>query len=192
LKNKNQIFTNKNLAAEVIAIHVVRKRGAREKPCNYVTIRTNFGIEGDYRSGKYQTGQITLIEAETMDTVSRKLGYKIPYGKSRRQIMVRGISLHEVTGYRLRLGSVTVEVEEECKPCNNMETRIGAGAKIAMEGKGGIRCRVIKGGKLHVGDTITIEDGSWSWFRLLLRLPRKYFFYVMRILNGHNAVRSVT
>ena len=106
--------------------------------------------------------------------------------------MVRGISLEDVTGNLLRLGTVTVEVEEKCKPCNNMETRIGAGAKDAMEGKGGIRCRVIKGGRLCVGDTVTIEDASWSWFRQLLKLPRKYLYYALRILDGHNTVRSIT
>ena len=64
--------------AEVVSIHIVREKKAPTEPCNYVTIRTNFGIEGDYRSGKYQTGQITLIESEVMDTASRELGYEIP------------------------------------------------------------------------------------------------------------------
>ncbi|MDP6433333.1 MAG: hypothetical protein QGI15_03315, partial [Candidatus Scalindua sp.] len=66
-------------------------------------VRTNFGIEGDYRSGKYQIGQITLVEAEIMDTVSSELGYNIPAGASRRQIMVGGITLNDLIGQNLRL-----------------------------------------------------------------------------------------
>jgi len=64
--------------AEVVSIHIVREKKAPAESCNHITIRTNFGIEGDYRSGKYQTGQITLIESEVMDTASRELGYEIP------------------------------------------------------------------------------------------------------------------
>ncbi len=178
--------------AEVVSIHIVQKRKAPEESRDYVIVRTNFGIEGDYRSGKYQTGQITLIEAESMNIASRKLGYKIPDGASRRQVMVRGISLNELIGYRLRLGSIIVRVEDLCKPCNNMEEMIGLGAKDAMDGKGGIRCRVIKGGKLHVGERVTVETSCWSWHRRFLRLPRKYFFYGMRLLQRHNIVKSIT
>ena len=66
----------------------------------------------DYRSGKYQIGQITLVESEIMDTVSRELGYEIPAGASRRQIMVGGITLNGLIGQNLRLGPVLVRVED--------------------------------------------------------------------------------
>ncbi|MDR4504788.1 MAG: hypothetical protein MRK01_08390 [Candidatus Scalindua sp.] len=167
--------------AEVVSIHIVRKRTLAEEPCNYVAVRPNFGIEGDYRSGKYQGSQVTLVEAETMDEASRRLGYKISGGASRRQIMVKGISLNQLTGCRLRLGSIVVEGDALCKPCNNMDWRIGSGAKEAMDGKGGIRCRVIKGGRLRVGDRVTIEDSSWIFHRKFLRFPRKCIFFVMRL-----------
>ena len=53
--------------AEIISIHIVRGENAPTESCNQVVVRTNFGIEGDHRSGKYQIGQITLVEAEIMD-----------------------------------------------------------------------------------------------------------------------------
>jgi MOSC domain-containing protein YiiM len=169
------------VTAEVVSIHIVRKRKSTEEPCNCVTIRTNFGIEGDYRSGKYIDGQVTLVEAEAMDEASRRLGYEISGGASRRQIMVKGISLNQLIGYRLRLGPIVVEGEALCRPCNKMEQRIGAGAKEALDGKGGIRCRVIKGGSLQVGDNVTIEDSSWVYFRKFLRFPRKCIFFAMKM-----------
>ncbi len=170
--------------AEVISIHIVRKPKAVEEPCNCVTIRNNFGIDGDYRSGKYQDGQITLVEAEVMDEASRRLGYEIAGGASRRQIMVKGISLNRLVGYRLRLGAIVVKGEALCKPCNNMEQRIGAGAKRAMDGRGGIRCRVIKGGRLQVGDKVSIDDSSWFFERILLRFPQKWIFFVLRMFQS--------
>jgi len=169
--------------AEVVSIHIVREKKAPAESCDHVTIRTNFGIEGDYRSGKYQAGQITLIESEVMDTASRELGYEIPAGASRRQIMVRGVSLNETIGHKLRLGSVLVLAEEKCKPCDNMEAAIGLGAKGAMNGRCGVRCRVIKGGELHVTDAVTIESSVWPYYARLTRLCFKFISYFIKLSN---------
>ena len=115
--------------AEIISIHVVQKKNAAAESCNHVTVRSNFGITDDYRSEKFQIRQITLIEAETIDAMSRKLGYDIPAGSSRRQIMVKGIKLNELIGRNLRMGQILVRVEDKCNPCKNMETKIGLGAE---------------------------------------------------------------
>jgi len=169
--------------AEIISIHIVRKQNAPAESCNQVMVRTNFGIEGDYRSGKYQIGQITLVEAEIMDTVSRELGYDIPVGASRRQIMVRGIVVNELIGQNLRLGHILVRVEDKCNPCNNMEKRIGPGAKDAMNGRGGIRCRVIEGGELRVGDKITVEDSGRTYYAKLSSLCFRIISYLIKLSN---------
>ncbi len=169
--------------AEVVSIHIVREKKGPADSCDHVTIRSNFGIEGDYRSGKYQAGQITLIESEIMDTVSRELGYEIPAGASRRQIMVRGVSLNESIGHKLRLGSVLVLAEERCKPCNNMEAMIGPGAKDAMNDRGGLRCRVIEGGELYVSDTVTVGSVVSPYYARLSRLYFKFISYLLKLLN---------
>jgi MOSC domain-containing protein YiiM len=169
--------------AEIISIHIVRKQNDPTESCNQVMVRTNFGIEGDYRSGKYQIGQITLVEAEIMDTVSRELGYNIPVGASRRQIMVGGITLNGLIGKNLRLGRVLVRVEDKCNPCNNMEKRIGPGAKDAMSDRGGIRCRIIEGGELRVGDKITIEDSGCTYCAKLSSFCFKVISYLIKLSN---------
>ena len=169
--------------AEIISIHVVRKRNAAAEPCNHVTVRSNFGIVGDYRSEKFQIGQITLIEADALDAVSHELGYEIPAGASRRQIMVKGIELNELIGHNLRMGQILVRVEDKCNPCKNMETKIGSGAKDAMNDKGGIRCRIIEGGELHVGDKITVEKPRCPYYTRLSSLCFKFISYLKRLSN---------
>lgn len=169
-----------SVTAEVVSIHIVRNRKLAEELCKCVAVRPNFGIEGDYRSGKYQDCQITLVEAEVMEEASRRLGYKISGGASRRQVMVKGIALNQLIGYRLRLGSIIAEGDALCRPCNNMEWRIGVGAKEAMGDKGGLRCRVIRGGTLQAGDSVTVEGSSWVFYRKFLRFPRKCIFFAMR------------
>ncbi len=169
--------------AEIITIHIVRKRNAAAEPYNHVAVRSNFGIVGDYRSDKFQIGQITLVEAEIIDAMSLKLGYDVPAGSSRRQVMVKGIKLNELIGQNLRLGQILVRVEDKCSPCNNMEKKIGPGAKDAMEDKGGIRCRVIDGGELHVGDKITIEAPNCSYHVRLSNYCFKFISVLKRLSN---------
>lgn len=167
--------------AEISSIHIVRKQNAAAESYNSIMVHKNFGIEGDYRSGRFQIGQITLIEAEIMDTVSRELGYEIPAGASRRQIMARGIMLNGLIGRNLRLGHILVRVEDKCNPCSNMEKKIGPGAKNAMSDRGGIRCRVIEGGRLHVGDKITEEDSSHPCYERLSDLCFKIISYLIKL-----------
>jgi MOSC domain-containing protein YiiM len=86
--------------------------------------------------------------------VERLLGTTIPPGASRRQIVVSGIRLNDRIGQRLRIGEVGVFVEAPCDPCSRMEETISAGARLALEGRGGVRCFVLAGGELRVGDSI--------------------------------------
>jgi MOSC domain-containing protein YiiM len=169
--------------AEVISIHIVRKRNEAAESCDHVTVRSNFGIAGDYRSDKFQIGQITLIEAEAIDTMVRKLGYDIPVGASRRQIMVKGIEMNELIGQNLRIGQILVRVEDKCNPCKNMETKIGPGANDAMNDKGGIRCRIIKGGELYVSDKITVEIPRCPFYARLSSFCFKFIGYLKRLSN---------
>ena len=169
--------------AEIISIHFVRKRNDVAGSCDHVTVRSNFGIEGDYRSDKFQIGQITLIEAEAIDTMARKLGYDIPIGASRRQITIKGIKLNELIGQNLRIGHILVRVEDKCNPCKSMETKIGPGAKDAMNDKGGIRCRIIKGGEIYVGDKITVEIPRCHFYARLSSFCFKLISYLKRLSN---------
>lgn len=169
--------------AEIISIHIVRKQSAAAEPCSHVTVRSNFGIIGDYRSEKFQIGQITLIEADTLDAMSHELGYDIPDGASRRQIVVRGITLNELIGRNLRMGQILVRVEDKCNPCKKMEKKIGPGAKNAMNDKGGIRCRIIEGGELHVGAKITVETPRCPYYARLASLCFKFVSYLKQLSN---------
>ena len=167
---------------EIVSIHIVRKKKGPAESCGRARVVTNFGIEGDYRSGRYQTGQITLVEAEVLEMVSRKLDRAVPAGASRRQVMVRGIPMNELVGQRLRMGAVLVQVEDMCKPCDNMETSIGYGAKEAMDGRGGIRCRIIEGGEICVNDKVTVESPACPYCAKISNLQFKFMSYLIRLL----------
>jgi MOSC domain-containing protein YiiM len=142
---------------EVVSIHIVRQRDGAAESVERATVQTNYGLEGDWRSRRNRHGQLTLIEAEVLEEVGRFLGSHVPSGASRRQVVVRGIKLNDLIGQRVRIGAVRVFVETPCDPCSRMEETIAAGARKALEGRGGVRCFVLAGGELRVGDPIIGE-----------------------------------
>ena len=142
---------------EVVSIHIVRQRNGALESAERATVQTNYGLQGDWRSRRNRSGQLTLIEAEVLTEVGHLLGAPIPAGASRRQVVVRGIKLNDLIGQRIRIGEVQVFVETPCDPCSRMEETIGAGARNALEGRGGVRCFVLAGGELHIGDAIVEE-----------------------------------
>jgi MOSC domain-containing protein YiiM len=142
---------------EVVSIYVARQRHGAVEGVARATVQTNFGLQGDWRSQRNRSGQLTLIEVEALTEVEQILGISMPPGASRRQIVVRGIDLNGLIGRRLRIGEAHVFVESPCDPCARMEDTIGAGARNALEGRGGVRCFVLAGGEVAVGDLVVEE-----------------------------------
>jgi len=60
-------------------------------------------------------------------------------------------------GSRVRLGrSAVLEITAICEPCFRMD-EIREGLKQELEGRRGMVSRVVQGGTISVGDSITIE-----------------------------------
>ena len=117
------------------------------------------GLAGDRTAEKSRPGnsrQVTLIQAEHLDTVARLLrrGVVDP-ALARRNIVIGGVNLLSLKGHRFRLGGALLEMTGECHPCSLMEAQLGEGGYNAMRGHGGINARVIEGGPITVGDILT-------------------------------------
>ena len=101
--------------------------------------------------------QVTLIQYEHLNAAASFLGKeKIDPALVRRNIVVKGINLNALKSRQFRLGEAVLEMTGFCNPCNRMEENLGKGGYNAMRGHGGITCRVIKEGKIKVGDTVNL------------------------------------
>jgi MOSC domain-containing protein YiiM len=78
----------------------------------------------------------------------------------RRNLLVSGIPLIALKGRRFRIGDVLLEGTDPCDPCSRMEAALGPGGYNAMRGHGGVTARVLAGGMLCVGDTVTVRRSS--------------------------------
>jgi MOSC domain-containing protein YiiM len=103
--------------------------------------------------------QVTVIQFEHLAAAASFLGVeKIDPALVRRNIVVKGINLNALKSRQFRLGDAVLEMTGFCYPCERMEQNLGKGGYNAMRGHGGITCRVIKEGKISIGDTVSVID----------------------------------
>ncbi len=104
-----------------------------------------FDYKEDYK------GQITFFSSEVFEDVCCALGLhgKAP-GSTRRNVITRGADLTDLIGKRFSVQGVEFEGVAECKPCYWMDQAIGPGAEEALQGRGGLRARILCTGLLSV------------------------------------------
>ena len=117
------------------------------------------GLENDRfcKNNNHKTSQITLIEKEIIDDFNSLLNLKIPYKNFRRNIITEGIRLNELVGKKFNIGKVKVKAHDLCRPCKSLQDNLGQ-ENIIKEflQKGGLRCEILTGGKIFVGDNIKV------------------------------------
>lgn len=115
------------------------------------------GLVGDrYRSSRNGGRQVTLVSAAHLQAMADFLGLDaLAPERLRRNIVVRGINLLALKGRQFRLGGAVLEYSGECHPCSRMEAEFGPGGYNAVRGHGGINARVLEGGALRLGDSLT-------------------------------------
>lgn len=115
------------------------------------------GLEGDRYMLSNSSGKrgITLIQAEHLPAIAALSGRDaVPPALLRRNVVVAGVPLIAFKGRRFRIGDVLLEGTDSCDPCSRMEDALGPGGYNAMRGHGGITARVLREGRIAVGDVV--------------------------------------
>lgn len=110
-----------------------------------------FDYKEDYK------GQITLFDWSVYERVRDEIvkGDLHPMA-FRRNVVMQGIDLNELIYKRFTLGGLELTGSCECKPCEWMDQACAPGAYEFLKGLGGLRARIVQGGKLTLGDN-TLE-----------------------------------
>ena len=133
------------------------KKGAALQAVSEVEAVQETGLVGDHYRGSSGKRQVTLIQAEHLKGVASILGKDhIDPVLTRRNIVVSGVNLVAFKERRFSIGEVILEMTGLCVPCSRMEENLGPGGYNAMRGHGGITTRVIQGGMIRVGDTVSL------------------------------------
>ncbi|MDB5296860.1 MAG: sulfurase [Phycisphaerales bacterium] len=99
--------------------------------------------------------QVTLIEAEAVETVLGASRVDLSDGRHRRNVVTRGVALAALVGRRFTVGPALLRGQRLCAPCRYLDRLIGAEVYDAMKGRGGLRAEVLEGGTIRAGDPIT-------------------------------------
>lgn len=111
------------------------------------------GIEGDrYFDHKVAfKGQITFFANEVYEALCAQFGRSDkPRSVFRRNVVTRGVDLDGLIGCEFDLQGIRFFGVESCKPCYWMDQAFCFGAEAALQGRGGLRARILSDGVLRV------------------------------------------
>lgn len=89
-----------------------------------------FDYKPDYK------GQITFFAMEVLVAV-------------RHNVFTRGLGLNALIGEEFELQGVRFVGVEECRPCYWMDQAVAPGTEVWLQGRGGLRARILSDGRLR-------------------------------------------
>ena len=146
-------------APGIVGIYTATEAAAPMQAHNAVEVVAGAGIAGDryatkrghWSDPRWREQQLTLIEAEVADDLDLE-----PH-LLRRNLITRGVQLQGLLGLEFRIGEALLAGMLPCGPCHYIETLLERpGLLQALVGKGGLRTRVLEGGRIAVGDPIVV------------------------------------
>ena len=136
--------------SKVLAICTSKHKGTLKNEVEEANFIEEFGIEGDAHAGKWHR-QVSLLAFEKIDEFRNK-GGNVDFGAFGENLVVDGIELNKLPiGQRLTVGEVLLEVTQIGKECHDKCAIYYQVGECIMP-KNGIFTKVIKGGRVKVGD----------------------------------------
>ncbi|MCA9242926.1 MAG: hypothetical protein KDA32_03140 [Phycisphaerales bacterium] len=104
---------------------------------------------------------VTLMSAAQWKAACAEINADVPWTTRRANVLVEVDRLGPLIGKRARLGSATLHITGETKPCDQMEhAQAGLLRALVPEQRGGVTARVDAGGSFKVGDVLMIENSE--------------------------------
>ena len=101
---------------------------------------------------------VTFFSLEVAEVIEEAFEQTIDIQLYRRNITISGLNLCELIGQRFSIGEVVFEGMAHCNPCTWMDAVIAKGTYRQMKGRGGLRAKVIQGGRLQLEETTLQSD----------------------------------
>jgi MOSC domain-containing protein YiiM len=146
--------------SNVEAIFIADRNGASMTPVAEANACAGLGLEGDrhYRAeGNEPDREITLIEAEAIEALTREGGIPFETCESRRNVVTRGVALNHLVGREFKVGEVRLKGMRFCEPCGHLEKLTRPGVMKGLVHRGGLRAQILDGGPIRVGDPVVTQ-----------------------------------
>ncbi len=151
------------MTGTVTDIHTTPSAGAAPTHVDQVNAVAGRGLEGDryyahlgtYSDTPGSGREVTLIAAEEIEALARDTGIQLEPGQSRRNITTRGVALNDLVDREFIVGEVTLRGTRLCEPCDYLQKTMGKpGALKGLVHRAGLRCDIVSGGTIRVGDEV--------------------------------------
>jgi len=131
-------------------IEVIQSKGIIDEP-RYFGRRSR-------DTGQPSQRQITLMEREQIAEHATTLGLEsIPPGAVRSNIETAGLDLVSLLGKQVEIGSAILLLYAPRDPCAKMDAICQGLRELMMNNRQGVLARVIRSGKIQVGDRICVR-----------------------------------
>jgi MOSC domain-containing protein YiiM len=121
-------------------------------PVNEVECVAGRGIRGDrfFDFKENYKGQITFFSLEVFEALRRELHLpEVQPSATRRNALVSDMDLSALVGAEFEIQGVRFAGAEQCQPCHWMNSALGPGAEAWLQGRGGLRARILSDGVLR-------------------------------------------
>jgi MOSC domain-containing protein YiiM len=159
---------------KLLAIAIARQAKGPMESLESAEVVVGYGLRGDrygagvgaaqFKGRRKPENEVTLISKEAIEAANDEFNLAIEHLETRRNLLTEGVSLNELVGKTFCVGQVVLKGLELCEPCGYLERRTFAGIKAALRRRGGLRCCVIEGGEVRVGDAVSGDVGTSAHF----------------------------
>ena len=143
----------------VYEIGITEKNNQEIEKKDTIEVVASKGIVGDryFHDFNGDREQITLIESENIDYYNNTFSTKFTYLEFRRNIITKNIKLNDLVGKTIQVGEIKLKVNDLCRPCKDLQQRLGK-SNIIKEflRRGGLRCEILSSGNINIGDKISV------------------------------------
>ncbi|MGZ8226832.1 MAG: MOSC domain-containing protein [Methylococcaceae bacterium] len=141
---------------ELVWIGLRPARSIAMRSVDAVIADPHSGLAGDRYNGRSGNRQVTLIQWEHLAVLEALTSKTISPDLLRRNLVIKGVNLLALKNRTFGIGNARFQATGYCHPCSRMEQILGPGGYNAMRGHGGLTARIIDGGLIRVGDSLTV------------------------------------
>ena len=150
---------------KVISINITPKAEAPMQSVDEVRAIPGRGLEGDRyfdNKGRAPEGkrELTLIEAEAIEALTRELNVDYGLSDSRRNVVTRGVPLNHLVGKEFWVGDVKARGIMLCEPCAHLQKLTVRQVLPGLVHRGGLRAQILTEGTIRVGAPVKESSES--------------------------------
>lgn len=135
-----------------------------------VRLEAGLGIPGDrfYNRKPDYSGQVTLFSWEVYQALLRHLSLPDRSPEFfRRNVLISGVPLNQLIGQEFELDGIRLSGSGHCTPCHWMDDGFAPGSLAFLNGRGGLRCRILTSGTLAIGSASLVSPVRLDLTRLM-------------------------